>query len=180
MVTGVLVLYVLEVLHLPSGDFGLVLLAAGVGGIAGSLATPPLMRRVGRRVVLTAGGTLTGVATVLMAFTHNGYVAATLFAVSAAGVMAWNVLTMSLRQTLIPTALFGRVQGAYRTLVWGVIPLGALVGGVLADAIGIRWVFAVAGGVLSALAAALWWLLGRHPVDVCASLHEQPVAAALT
>jgi MFS family permease len=162
MGTGVLVLYVLEVLHLPAGDFGLLLVVAGVGSILGSLATPPLARRHGRRAVLTTGAVLSAVSIGLMSLTANGYVAAALFGISSAGVMAWNVLTMSMRQSLIPAELFGRVQGAYRTLVWGVIPVGSLAGGVLADAIGLRWVFAVAGGLLFVLALALHELLGRH------------------
>jgi MFS family permease len=160
--SGVFVLYVLEVLHLPAGDFGLVLVAGGVGGMLGALATPPLASRFGRRMVLTGGGVLDAVAAAGLGFTDNGFVAAALFGVASAGIMAWNVLTMSLRQALIPEALFGRVQGAYRTLVWGVIPLGSIAGGLLADQVGLRGVFVVAGGLLLALAIALSLLLRRH------------------
>jgi MFS family permease len=164
--TGVLVLYVLEVLNLPSGDFGLFLVVGGVGGVLGSLATPPLARAFGRPAVLTAGAVLSALTIILMSFTRNGFVAATLFALSAAGVMAWNVLTMSLRQALIPPELFGRVQGAYRTLVWGVIPVGSVLGGVLAHLLGVRWVFAVAGTLLLALAVALGRLLRAHASEL--------------
>jgi MFS family permease len=160
--TGVLVLYVLEVLHLPAADFGLVLLVAGLGGVLGSLVTPRLARVLGRRDALTGGAVVTALATGLMSLTSNGYAAAALFGIGSAGIMAWNVLTMSLRQSLIPHALFGRVQGAYRTIVWGVIPLGSLTGGVLADRLGVRWVFAVAGLLLLVLAVALGALLHRH------------------
>jgi MFS family permease len=164
--TAVLVLYVLEVLHLPSADFGLVLVAGGVGGMLGALATPPLARRFGRGVVLAGGSVVAGAATIALALTENGFVAAVFFGVVSAGVMVWNVLSMSLRQALIPEELFGRVQGAYRTLVWGVIPLGALTGGVLADQIGLRGVFAVAGGLLLVLAVALAVLLVRHAEEL--------------
>jgi MFS family permease len=164
--SGVLVLYVLEVLRLPSGGFGLVLLVGGAGGLAGGLATPPLTRILGRAVMLTGGAAVCAVATCLMAFTRNGFVAAGLFAVAAAGVMVWNVLTMSLRQALIPSELFGRVQGAYRTLVWGGIPLGSLTGGVLAGWLGIRSVFLVAGAIMLALAVALGRLLHRHSAEL--------------
>lgn len=162
MVTGVFVLYVLEVLRLPSGDFGFVLLTGGVGALIGGLATPPLTRRFGRPTVLTCGAAFSAVTLGLMACTRNGLVGATLFALSAAGVLAWNILTMSLRQALIPPALFGRVQGAYRTLVWGAIPLGSIAGGTLASLIGIRSVFVVAGAAMLALAALLGRLLHRH------------------
>jgi Na+/melibiose symporter-like transporter len=160
--TGVFVLYVLEILHLPSGDFGLVLVVGGLGGILGGFATPPLARRFGRRVVLTAGGVVDAAGTASLSLTQNGFVAAALFGLVSAGIMTWNVLAMSLRQSLIPEELFGRVQGAYRTLVWGLIPLGSIVGGVLADQIGLRAVFAVAGGLLLAFAIALSVLLTKY------------------
>jgi MFS family permease len=97
-----------------------------------------------------------------MAFTRNGLVATPLFGLAAAGIMVWNVLTMSLRQALIPHELFGRVQGAYRTLVWGGIPLGAVTGGLLANWLGVRWVFLVAGTLMLLTAGLLGRLLHRH------------------
>ena len=154
MMSGVLVLYVLEVLRLPPGDFGLLLFAAGVGALAGGAGTPVLTKRLGRAVMLPLGAVVAAASFAAMGFTRNGYVAAALFLVSAAGVMVWNVLTMSLRQALIPHELFGRVQGAYRTLVWGAIPLGALAGGLLAHAYGIRAVFVIGGAAM--MAAAVW------------------------
>ncbi|MDT4941931.1 MAG: hypothetical protein QOJ34_2020 [Pseudonocardiales bacterium] len=183
--TGVFVLYVLEVLDLPAADFGFVLVAGGVGGVLGALATPPLARRFGRRAVLTAGGVVDALAATALALTDNGFVAAALFGTASAGIMVWNVLTMSLRQALIPEELFGRVQGAYRTLVWGVIPLGSLAGGVLADQFGLRAVFAVAGALLLALAVALGVLLGNHATELAdvsesrsGSVDAEPVTAS--
>lgn len=164
--TGVLVLYVLEVLRLPAGDFGLFLLLAGAGALAGSFATPPLTRRLGRAVMLTGGSVVAAAAIGSMAFTRNGYVAAGLFALASAAIMVWNVLTMSLRQVLIPSALFGRVQGAYRTLVWGGIPLGSVTGGLLAGWLGIRWAFLIAGAFMLVLAVLLGQLLHRHPDEL--------------
>lgn len=169
MASGVLVLYVLEILRLPSADFGLVLITAGLGGLAGGLATPPLARRLGRPVVLTGGSVLSAVMLGLMALTRNGYVAAGLFGVCSAGVMTWNVLTMSLRQALIPHELFGRVQGAYRTVVWGAIAVGSIAGGAVANLIGLRSVFVVAGAGCLVMAALLGLLL-RANSDALADL----------
>jgi predicted MFS family arabinose efflux permease len=76
--------------------------------------------------------------------------------------MVWNVLTMSLRQALIPEHMFGRVQGAYRTVVWGAIPLGALAGGLVADLFGVPAVFLVSGAALLVLSGVLWLLLHAH------------------
>ena len=177
MASGVLVLYVLDVLHLPAGAFGLVLLGAGVGGVVGGLLTPPLARRVGRGPLLTGGAVLCAVAEGSLAFASSGPAAATLAAASAAGVMVWNVLTMSLRQSLIPEAAFGRVQGAYRTLVWGGIALGSLAGGAVAHVVGLRALFLVSGAALLVLAVVLGVLLRRHAAELTDEvLGEEPAA----
>ena len=175
MINGVLVLYVLEVLHLPSSRFGFFVLAAGVGALLGGLATPRVARLLGRVRALTLGATVSALAIGLMGFVDNGWVAAALSAVMAAGVMVWNVLTMSLRQLLIPEHIFGRVQGAYRTLVWGAIPLGALAGGVVADLFGISAVFLVSGAALLVLAGVLGLLLRAH----AAELTDEALVAAV-
>jgi MFS family permease len=176
MATGVLVLYVLEVLRLPSGDFGYVLLAAGIGALLGGISTPPLVRWFGRGPVLTVGALVAGAPPILMALTRNGYVGAVLFAISSGGVMTWNVITMSLRQALIPQHMFGRVQGAYRTLVWGAIPVGALAGGALAGAVGVRPVFAVVGIALVLCAGWLGVLTHRYRTDLQAGLETSAEA----
>jgi hypothetical protein len=62
--------------------------------------------------------------------------------------------------------MFGRVQGAYRTLVWGGIPLGSLAGGAIADVLGVPAVFAVSGAGLLVLAGLLGLLLHRHAADL--------------
>jgi MFS family permease len=176
MGTGVLVLYVLDVLRLPAGAFGLILLGMGIGGVLGGVLTPSLTRRFGRAPMLTAGAVVTAVAEGALALTTSAPVAVVLGAVSAAGVMVWNVLTMSLRQSLIPEAMFGRVQGAYRTLVWGGIALGSLVGGAVAGAIGLRPLFLVIGAALLVLAVVLGVLLHRHAPELTDDvLGEAPV-----
>lgn len=178
MTTGVFVLYVLEQLRLPNGDFGYFLLAAGVGGLIGGLGTPILARHVRRGPLLTAGAVLSGAAIAAMAFTRNGFLGAILFALVAAGVMVWNVITMSLRQALIPEHLFGRVQGAYRTVVWGAIPVGSILGGLLADAIGLRPVFVLAGLGLVLCAGWLGRVVRVHRDLLVAGPAAEPVAAA--
>jgi Na+/melibiose symporter-like transporter len=176
MSTGVLVPYVLDVLHVPAGRFGLFLLSAGLGAIVGAVVTPRLVRPFGRGPLLTGGAVLAAIAVGGMAFTDDAVLAGVLFALTSAGVMVWNVLTMSLRQSLIPEELFGRVQGAYRTLVWGGIPLGSLAGGAIAALIGVPGVFAVSGAALLVLAGALGVLLHRHAADLADEPVEVPLA----
>lgn len=173
MTTGVLVLYALETLDTGEAGFGLLLTAAGVGAVLGGLAAAPLAARIGRRPTLVAGAALAAVMTIGLGLTTSGVLAGVLFGTGAGGVMFWNVLTMSLRQALIPEELFGRVQGAYRTLVWGGIPLGALAGGLLADATSVPTVFLVAGGALLGLTLVLARLLSAHR-DVVAGAFADP------
>ena len=162
MTTGVLVLFALDDLGVGEAGYGLLLTAAGVGAVLGGLAAAPLARRIGRTPTLVSGAVLSAVALGALGFTENALVAGVLFGLETAGVLFWNVLTMSLRQALVPEELFGRVQGGYRTLVWGGIPLGALLGGLLADATSVPTVFVVAGALLVVLAGVLWRLLVVH------------------
>jgi MFS family permease len=179
MITGVLVLYVLDVLRLPAGGFGFVVLTAGVGALAGGLLTPALTRRLGRGAMLTGGAVVSAVTVGCMGLVDDVFLACALFALGSAGIMVWNVLTMSLRQSLIPEDMFGRVQGAYRTLVWGGIALGSLTGGVVADAVGVPGVFVVSGAGLLVLAVVLGVLLHRHAAELTDDALTAPEPAAV-
>ena len=62
--------------------------------------------------------------------------------------MVWNVLTLALRQRLIPDEMLGRVGASYRFLVYLGMPFGALVGGLLANQFGVRAAIFVSGSLL--------------------------------
>jgi MFS family permease len=68
----------------------------------------------------------------------------------------WNVTLLSLRQAIVPDRLMGRVVGAIRLVGFGTIPLGALLGGLIARTLGLRAPFLLGAAVLAvaALAAA--------------------------
>jgi MFS family permease len=72
----------------------------------------------------------------------------------------WNVVTVSLRQRVIPGELLGRVNSVYRMLGWGTIPLGGLAGGFIASFAGLRAPYVISGilrgAVLFALLPALF------------------------
>jgi len=59
--------------------------------------------------------------------------------------MLWNVVTVSLRQRIVPDRLLGRVNASYRLLAWGSQPFGALAGGLAAELLGLAAVFIIAG-----------------------------------
>ena len=72
------------------------------------------------------------------------------------GLTVFRVAQISVRQTLVPEGLLGRVGGALHLLGWGIAPLGALIGGVLGQSIGLRQTL-LFGAVLEALVALVIW-----------------------
>lgn len=169
LVQGILVLYVLQDLGLSERGFGLMLAAAGVGAVLGSVLSPWVTRVLGRTNALGATGVVSALALLAMALWPQPVLATVAFAVSAAAISMFNVQVISVRQVLIPGHLFGRVQGAYRTALWGGIPAGTLGGGALGSWLGLPAVFAIAGvgGVVTG--AATWVVVHRRRTEIAAA-----------
>ena len=74
--------------------------------------------------------------------------------IGGSAAVVWNVITVSFRQGIIPDRLLGRANSVYRLLAWGTQPIGALLGGVLAELFGLQVVFAVGGGMILLLLLA--------------------------
>ena len=72
---------------------------------------------------------------------------------TGAAIVLWNVVTVSLRQRITPDRLLGRMNASYRLVGWGTMPLGALLGGILAEALGLRGAFLAAAVVTLATLA---------------------------
>ena len=85
------------------------------------------------------------------ALTTNPVLIGVAFLVGGATIVLWNVVTVSLRQRITPDRLLGRVNSAYRLLAWGTMPLGAAVGGLLAQLLGLRAVFAIMAAITLAM-----------------------------
>ena len=77
--------------------------------------------------------------------TPNPWIVGAAFALAGFGSVMWNVVTVSLRQRIVPDALLGRVNASYRLLAWGSQPIGALLGGLIGQALGLPAVFLLAG-----------------------------------
>ncbi|MFI9553044.1 MFS transporter [Nonomuraea endophytica] len=141
--SAVLVLYATGPMNLPEAGYGLLLGAIAAGSLVGSLAGAWLERRLGRTwtlaLALPAGAVLIGVP----AATTSPYLVGAGFFVGGIGIVVANVVMVSLRQRITPDAMLGRVNSCYRLIAWGTMPLGALMGGLLAQQIGLRPLFAV-------------------------------------
>ncbi|MFI9449393.1 MFS transporter [Amycolatopsis sp. NPDC052450] len=131
-----LVLYAIEYLRLSEAAFGLFAFVGGIGGLLGAAVAPRLVKATGRRAVLLGGTACCGAAFTGMGLTASPVAGAALFGLFAAAVVAVNIVLGTARHTLVPGELLGRVLGVWRTVVWGAIPIGALLGGVLTHALG--------------------------------------------
>ncbi|HSL75164.1 MAG TPA: MFS transporter [Ilumatobacteraceae bacterium] len=152
--TAVFVIFATETLGLSEFGYGVLLVPGAIGGIAGSLIAPRL-RRFPLRLTLPISVVGSGASTWLMAVTSSPIVVGALSAVSLGSVMVWNVLTLALRQRVIPDEMLGRVGASYRFLVYLGMPFGALAGGLLANAFGVRSAIFVSGSVLIAVGLML-------------------------
>ena len=127
---AVYVLFVQEILGLDASSFGLLLTGGAIGGVIGSVAAARVSRSVGPGAslfsVLLVGAITLGVT----GTTSSAPVVWAMFVVFSFAAVLWNVITVSLRQTIIPDALLGRVNSVYRFLAWGMMPIGSILGGV--------------------------------------------------
>jgi MFS family permease len=178
---AVLVLYVGKVLGLPPIGYGAIIFVFGVGGVIGALLSPRLARAVGERATLLISIAACVVSSLMMGVAQSPITAFAAAATYGAAMSVWNLVTIAVRQELVPDALMGRVVSTFRLLALGLTPFGAIAGGLLADAYGLRAPF-VAGSIGYVIAWGLAaWRPPRHtpaPPDPSGtrSRTETPVA----
>lgn len=159
------VLYATRDLHLSPAQIGLIFGAGGVGALLGSVFAGPLARRVGFGRALVMAAALACVAPLLVPAIH-GTPAITVpllmlaYALEGVGVAASSIHHLSLRQALTPPELLGRMSASYRTVTYGVLPLGALLFGVLGQHVGLN----AALWVGTAVTATGWLWVRFSPV----------------
>ncbi|MFF8836799.1 MFS transporter [Streptomyces sp. NPDC015130] len=155
------VLYATAELGIGAGLLGLILGAGAVGGLIGAACSGAVVRRIGVGPSIVAGflGFTLPLLLIPLADGPLPLVVAVMFAaefLSCVGVMIADIAAGSFQMAAIPDAVRARVMGAYRTLNHGFRPLGALAGGLLGTAIGLRPTLWIATG--GAVLAVLWLL----------------------
>ncbi|WP_284740644.1 MFS transporter [Amycolatopsis sp. RTGN1] len=156
LAAATLVLLATEVVHLDARGYGLLLAGAALGSVLGGLVNARVLARIGARPAL-----LTALAANVAAFagiglSRDAVMLGAFLAVNGFVTTLWNIVSVGLRQELVPSALLGRVSSAYRLLSWGLIPVGTLAGGLVAHGLGLRAPYLVAAAVRGlALVAAL-------------------------
>ncbi len=144
---------------LSDTGYGALLTSAGAGSLVGSMTTTGLAGMIGRGRLLATTLASMGLFVGLPAVTSNYWWILISFFVGGFAVASWNVVTLTFRQRVTPDTVLGRVNSFYRLIAWGTLPLGALLGGALAEVLGMQVMFAV----LAAL--ALLPLLGVRIVN---------------
>lgn len=155
---AVLILFAQEVLETSATEFALLTTGGAVGGLVGGWTASNISRRIGSGpslYITLLGGAVTNIA---IGLSSSWMFAWVMFAFSTLTAVLWNVITVSLRQTIIPDHLLGRVNSVYRFFAWGMMPVGSIVGGMIvlvADAtVSREWALrlpALIGGALHVL-----------------------------
>lgn len=131
-------------LQLSEAQFGIFLAMGAIGNLAGAALAERLPEHRIAAIVLTAGA-VTAVCYVVMGLTTSAPLAGAAFLVEGIAIAAANIITVSLRQRVIPQEMLGRVGAAFRLCIYGTMPLGALLGGLLAQKVGVGRAISFAG-----------------------------------
>jgi MFS family permease len=160
--TAFAVFYVLLArdLHVSPGIIGVIMSTSAIGGLVGSLVASRIARRLGQGPTIWISVLVGAPLGFVAPFVHKDW---TLVVLAAAQVLWWgtvivyNITQVSFRQGLCPPNLLGRMNATMRFLVWGTMPLGGVLGGVLGQTIGVRQTLLVVaiGGCLPFLPVLL-------------------------
>ena len=158
---AVLVLYAVgpnSAIGLSEPGYGLLLTTLAAGIVLGSLVAARIERLLGRARALGVAMVAIAVVVGVPAVSTNPFVLGGVFFVGGILLTSWSVITVSLRQQITPDRLLGRVNSGYRLLAWGSMPLGALVGGGLAEVFGLQAVFVIMGVLALILLVGMFWV----------------------
>jgi len=167
---SVLVLHVVNPgpVGLNGFGYGVLITMLAAGGLGGAFTAEHMRRLIGRRNVLLTDLVAATIMIGTPALTTNRYLIGAAILTGGFGSGMWNVTCASLQQALTPEHLRGRVKASALLLGWGPLPVGALLGGVIAHAFGTQVVFA--GGAL--LIAALFIPATRALTTQAVSISE--------
>jgi MFS family permease len=152
---GVFVMYAVDELGLSSGEFGVLLAITAMGAATGGLIGHRVMSSLGVRTSVVAPYLAFGAGNIVIGLATSASVVAATGFVLGASITVWNVVTVTVRQRVIPVDRFGRVNAVYRWLGAAASAVGVAAGGFVANQWSVRTPFVV-GGVVTVLAALLF------------------------
>lgn len=164
-VGAVLALYTHDTLHLGTSGYGAFLATEAVGGLGGTLAAGWSAARLGTGGTLTLTAVVEAAALLAIGVSPNAYAAGAGLTVLGAAMGATMTLGPSIRQAIVPDELMGRVAAASRLTALSAGPVGALTGGWLAHAAGLRAPFLAGAGILLLMAGLAARLTSNKRID---------------
>jgi MFS family permease len=160
MIFAVFYVFLARNLHLSAGVIGVFSAMAAVGGLIGSLIASRLATKLGQGPTICLSAFVFCAPMLVYPFVQRDWTLGLLVAAQltfwSAGVV-YNITQVSFRQGLCPPHLLGRMNATIRFMVWGTMPLGALLGGILGSALGVRETMLIAaiGGMFPPLSVLL-------------------------
>ncbi|WP_410422212.1 MFS transporter [Lonsdalea quercina] len=176
--SAVFILYLSDQLKMTAAEIGIVTSVAAVGCVVGALLARPTARVLGLGRTLVAAILISAAGAMLCPLLPNVLIVGLSQCVMWIGIQTYNVHQVPIRYALAPAEIHGRVNASIRTLVWGLAPLGAVVGGTCGMWLGTRATLFITGVLIAA--AALWIVLSplwavREPQ--LAALRNEPAHA---
>lgn len=160
---AVMFIFLSRILNLSPAAIGLILAAGSVMVMVGAAVTPALSRLVGSARIIWLSLAVTGPITLLTPLAQPGWWVVLVIVGGAAGEFGsiiYAITNVSLRQRLCPDRMLGRVTATMRFLIMGLFPLGALLGGILGELIGLRGTLWVSGAIIVLSPIPLFLALG--------------------
>jgi len=170
---AVYLIFAYRFLHLSPGVIGVVFAAGAVGGLLGALSASWIAARIGLGPTLFVSITAGALSNILVPLAQFGFAVPLLIAAFFVGSLVnpvYNINQVSLRQAITPDRVQGRMNATVRTIIWGTIPIGALIGGTIGNVYGV--LPAIYVGIAVNLLAGVWILAGPIRLKVA----PEPVA----
>jgi MFS family permease len=133
LTAAVFILFAQEVLQTSVLVFAILGTAGAVGGTLGGILGPKISAKLGSGPSLYLTLLSGPIVSLIIGISSSWQLFWFLSAISTVFAVLWNVITVSLRQSIIPTELLGRVNSVYRFFAWGSMPIGTLLGGAIVD-----------------------------------------------
>ena len=164
-VLSIMVLYAQDRLGLGPVGYGLLLSTVAVGGVIGSMFAERVISWLGPGTAMRIGLVIEASTHLVLALAKNELVIGAVLVIFGFHSIVWSVISVSLRQEVVPERLLGRVNSAYLLFTIGSLSVGALLGGALARGFGITAPFWFSFVVVAVLALLIWRTLDNSTIQ---------------
>ena len=165
IVGAVFVIFLLNILTFSPVLIGLLGTVGAVGFLLGTVVTPIVTKKLGlgMAIAIPAGITVINMAMPLAIYGHAFLIVGAIGLITGIMLPIYNINQVSLRQTIVPDRIQGRMNATVRTINWGTMPVGAIIGGTLGTTVGVIGTILI-GGALQG--AAVLWIVSKHVIHL--------------